>query len=146
MQNVETLNDLIQINNDRVAGYEKAALQTADEDLRVLFKGMADQSKQFAAELSRDVRLEGDEPTEGTTVKGKIYRAWMEVKASFGGDDRKGLLSSCEFGEDAAQKAYKSALAETDLSSEVRTIIEKQKTELRQSHDKIKAMRDMQVA
>ena len=146
MQNVETLNDLIRINNDRVAGYDKAALQTTDEDLRVLFKDMSSQSQQFSAELSRFVRSEGDEPTEGTTVSGKIYRAWMEVKASFGGDDRKGLLSSCEFGEDAAQKAYKSALAETDLAPDVRTVVEKQKTELRQAHDKIKALRDLQTA
>ena len=37
-ETVEVLNDLIQINNDRVAGYEKAIKETKneDEDLKVL--------------------------------------------------------------------------------------------------------------
>lgn len=91
MKNVETLNDLVKINNDRVAGYDKAAMQTADEDLRVLFTELSAQSRLYSNELTKFLRIEGDEPTEGTTFSGKIYRAWMDVKASFGGDDRKGL-------------------------------------------------------
>ncbi len=70
----------------------------------------------------------------------------MELKATFGGDDRKGLLSSCEYGEDAAQKAYHSALEEDDISADVRMLIEKQQNLLKQSHDKIKRLRDAQPA
>jgi uncharacterized protein (TIGR02284 family) len=70
----------------------------------------------------------------------------MDVKATFGGDSRKAVLASCEFGEDAAQKAYKEALEEKDLSPDVRTTIEKQKRTLREAHDKIKMMRDMAPA
>lgn len=146
MKNVEILNDLVEINNDRVAGYSKAAVQTTDEDLRALFTEFAAQSRQYANELTKHIRVEGDEPTEGTTVSGKIYRTWMDVKATFGGDDRKGLLSSCEFGEDAAQKAYKAALADDDITGEVRSLIESQKASLRQAHDKVKAMRDLATA
>jgi uncharacterized protein (TIGR02284 family) len=145
MNNAETLNDLIQINNDRVAGYEKAAMQTADEDLRTLFTSMASQSTQFASELKQFVRAEGEKPADGTTASGKIYRTWMDVKATFTGSNRKSLLASCEFGEDAAQKAYKEALTD-EVSADVRSLIEKQKAELRQAHDKIKNMRDAQPA
>ena len=81
-----------------------------------------------------------------TTTAGKIYRAWMDVKATFGGDSRKGVLASCEFGEDAAQKAYKEALEEDDLSPDVRRIIESQKAILRDAHDRIKMMRDTAAA
>lgn len=146
MKNVETLNDLVKINNDRVAGYDKAAMQTADEDLRVLFTELSAQSRLYSNELIKFLRIEGDEPTEGTTFSGKIYRAWMDVKASFGGDDRKGLLSSCEFGEDAAQKAYHSALAEKEITGDLRLLIENQKLALKLAHDKVKAMRDLAVA
>jgi uncharacterized protein (TIGR02284 family) len=146
MKHVETLNDLIRINNDRVDGYNKAALQTADEDLRTLFTSLASQSSQFAAELKKHVRSEGEDPAEGTTVSGKIYRTWMDVKAKFGGDDRKGLLSSCEFGEDAAQKAYKMALEDDDLPVDLRMLITDQKATLKQAHDKIRDMRDAQPA
>jgi uncharacterized protein (TIGR02284 family) len=142
MRNTEVLNDLIRINHDRVEGYEKAAAQTSEEDLRSIFSNMSNQSRQFANELERVVKQEGSDPADDTTVRGKIYRTWMDVKATFGGDDRKGILASCEFGEDAAQNAYRSALKEDDLDAPVRTMIESQRTSLKDAHDKIKQMRD----
>jgi uncharacterized protein (TIGR02284 family) len=77
---------------------------------------------------------------------GKIYRGWMDVKATFTGNDRTSILSACEFGEDAAQKAYEKALKKPGLSSDVRQLIQDQKDQLRMAHDKIKRMRDTQPA
>ena len=147
--NAEILNDLIQINNDRIEGYEKAIKETGigDNDLRSLFQTMANESRQYVSELQQHVVLEGEEPTKDTTVRGKIYRAWMDVKATFTGKDRKSILESCEYGEDAAQRAYERALEDSeDLSPDVATLIMDQKMQLRQSHDKIRALRDRQHA
>jgi uncharacterized protein (TIGR02284 family) len=146
MTNSEALRDLIRINNDRVTGYSKAATQTDDQDLQSLFSQFAQQSRQFANDLRRLVNDNDKDVTDETTTAGKIYRAWMDVKATFGGDDRKGVLASCEFGEDAAQRAYKEALKEDDLTIDVRATIESQKAILRQAHDKIKMMRDTAAA
>ena len=145
----EILNDLIEINNDRVRGYEKASKETntKDADLRSLFDDMATDSRRYANELSRFVRERGETPSDGTTLRGKLYRAWMDVKATFSGSDRKAILASCEFGEDAAQKAYKDALAsDAELPAEVRQVIVDQQSNLKQSHDRIKKMRDAQPA
>jgi uncharacterized protein (TIGR02284 family) len=145
----EVLNDLIQINNDRIQGYEKASKETAagDADLRALFDNMAAESRSYVNELTQHVAISGNEPADGTTVKGKIYRAWMDVKATFSGKDRKAILASCEYGEDAAQKAYDQALAsDAELPTEIRQLIAGQKSSLRKSHDKIKQMRDAQPA
>ena len=144
MKSQEALNDLIEINNDRVVGYEKAAAQADDVDLKSIFLANAAQSKKFAEELKGLVIRQGAEPAKDTTFRGKIYRTWMDVKATFGGDDRKGVLASCEFGEDAAQRAYKSALEDKDLLAESRSVVERQKDVLRGAHDRIKAMRDRQ--
>jgi uncharacterized protein (TIGR02284 family) len=146
MANSEVLNDLIRINNDRVTGYSKAAAQAKENDLQSLFSQLAQQSRQFATELRSLITDTDKEVTDETTAAGKIYRAWMDVKATFGGDSRKGVLASCEFGEDAAQKAYKEALEEDDLSPDVRAIIESQKATLRDAHDRIKMMRDTAAA
>lgn len=145
---IGVLNDLIEINNDRIEGYERAAAETKseDSDLRSLFNNMASESRQYVNELTRYVARTDDEPATGTTFKGKIYRAWMDVKATFTGKDRKSILASCEFGEDAAQRAYEQGLDEDDLDSEVRQLLTTQKQKLRASHDKIKAMRDTQPA
>jgi uncharacterized protein (TIGR02284 family) len=150
-KNNEILNDLIRINNDRATGYEKAAGETeaADQDLRSIFNSMSSESHAYASELGRYVMQSGGDPTDSTTVSGKIYRVWMDIKATFTGKDRKSILESCEFGEDAAQKAYKEALQSDSglkLSADIREMITRQKEKLKASHDRIKLLRDAQPA
>jgi uncharacterized protein (TIGR02284 family) len=141
---VEILNDLIEIHNDRVVGYEKAIdeLKEEDNDLNILFNEMIQESHRLKAELTKEVILLGAKPEEGTTASGKIYRAWMDVKTVFTGSDRETILSNCEFGEDAAQTAYRTALETEGSSIEVRTLLIDHQSELRMSHDRIRSLRD----
>src|SRR5262249_50737728 len=110
---IEILNDLVRINNDRVTGYENANKETAtkDSDLRDLFSDLASDSRSYAGQLSEYITRSGEEPARGTTGSGKVYRIWMDLKAAITGKDRKAILASCEFGEDAAQRAYEQALS-----------------------------------
>lgn len=145
--NAEILNDLILINNDRIAGYEKAMQEVRSEvaDLKALFVRMIGESHQYKMALATEVQALGKDAETGTTTSGKIYRAWMDVKAIFTGHDRKTILNNCEFGEDSAQKAYQMALDEEDLSLNLRTLINEQKMALKISHDEIKRLRDAQL-
>lgn len=140
----EVLNDLIEINNDRIVGYQKAIdeLKDEDTDLKSVFLKMVGESQQLKTALVSEVKSAGVEPQEGTTASGKIYRAWMDVKAMFTGGDRKTVLDNCENGEDAAQRAYKMALESDELLANHRSLIQAQKMTLKQSHDEIKRMRD----
>ena len=145
----EVLNDLIRINNDRTQGYVNASEKTKsiDVDLQATFNKMADQSRKFAAELTNEVNKYGGQPATDTTTGGKIHRAWLDVKATFSGKDRHAILESCEYGEDAAQKAYKAALAsDAEISAETRKLITDQQSSLKRSHDVIKNYRDAQEA
>jgi uncharacterized protein (TIGR02284 family) len=132
-KNVAVLNDLIEINNDRVTGYEKAAKETAreDADLRTVFMEMADESRTYLGELKNLVQNAGEVPATDTTKRGKIYRVWMDLKSAITGHNRKAILASCEFGEDAAQRAYNAALEENELSTEVRSVITEQRSSLK---------------
>ncbi|MCD6013274.1 MAG: aldehyde dehydrogenase [Flavipsychrobacter sp.] len=140
----EVINDLVKINNDRIEGYETAIKETkdGDSDLRSLFQSMKQDSMQLKQELANVLARYGEDPTKGTRADGKIYRAWMDVKATFSGNSRKAVLENCEYGEDAAQKAYKNAISDNDLPSEVRTIIVSQQSILKADHDKIRQLRD----
>ena len=143
------LNDLIRINNDRVVGYEKAIeeLKAADADLKTLFQRYISESSQYAQELTQEVTRLGGDPADGTTNSGKIYRVWMDLKAAIAGKDRQTILNNCEFGEDAAQKAYDTALnSDVDLEPSVRDLVVRQKATLKTGHDEVKRLRDLQKA
>jgi uncharacterized protein (TIGR02284 family) len=150
MQNavtIEILNDLIQINNDRIKGYTRAIeeLKDNDTDLIVLFETMIDQSREARNALGKEVQVLGGDMDTGTTVSGKIYKAWMDIKAVFSGHDRKTILANCEFGEDAAQRAYDAALNAENLPHFLREMIEQQKRSFREAHDQVRALRDSVV-
>lgn len=140
----EVLNDLIKINNDRIEGYQKAIsqLEPTDVDLKTLFSGFIAQSDSLKSKLQHEVSGLGEVVEDSTTTSGKVYRAWMDVKAVFVGDDRQAALENCEFGEDAAQKAYSSAEQDEDINPNVRALITQQKLDLKDSHDKVKQLRN----
>ncbi|HEX6225403.1 MAG TPA: PA2169 family four-helix-bundle protein [Chryseolinea sp.] len=142
---IEILNDLIKINNDRIKGYEKAIenTETLEAELKTLYGRMAEESYTYNRELSEEVVNAGGKPADDTTIPGKIYHAWMDVKATFSGQDTKSTLAACEFGEDAAQKAYAKALEkDSPLPREVYDLIARQKSLLKGSHDLIRQFRD----
>ncbi|OAQ39821.1 aldehyde dehydrogenase [Pedobacter psychrophilus] len=144
----EILNDLVKINNDRIEGYTNAIenLEAKDGDLKSLFIAMIDESRKCKMALSNELNVLKADTDPGTTNSGKLYRVWMDVKAAFTGHDRKSVLENCEFGEDAAQTAYKTASEDEDLPNHLRVLVLEQKSILKQSHDKIKALRDQQVS
>ena len=146
-KSAEILNDLVRINNDRIVGYEKAIEELKDEDgdLKTIFLDMIAKSRSYKMALATELSVLGSEIESDTTTSGKIYRAWMDVKVAFTGKDRKAILSSCEFGEDAAQSAYKTALEDDYLSAHLRSIVSEQKHSLKLAHDQIKALRDQQA-
>ena len=119
-------------------------MKDGDSDLKSLYVEMIGQSHKHKSTLAQEVQVLGGDAETGTTASGKIYRAWMDVKAVFTGHDRQTVLNNCEFGEDAAQKAYKMALETEGLPADLRSTIIGQKADLRTSHDKIKALRDSQ--
>ena len=141
---IDVINDLVVINNDRIEGYKTAAEETKDEDLKTLFLSSIRTSQKCKNELEGEVLRLNGKVAEGTMASGKIFRAWMDVKAAFTGKDRKAILESCEFGEDAAVKAYQHTLTDhlEDLSAEQQHLIREQYNLIKADHDKIKSMRD----
>ncbi len=143
---IGVLNDLIRINNDRIVGYERAIKETKDSDVDMIavFTKMAEQSRKYVTELIQEVARLGGDAAKDTTVSGKIYRVWMDMKSAITGKDRESIIGSCEYGEDVAQRAYEAALeSDAYMSTEIRQMISNQKKELKTSHDTIKNYRDL---
>jgi uncharacterized protein (TIGR02284 family) len=137
------INELIEINNDRVAGFEKAIADINSEniDLKELFQGYAEQSRKYGQELSAIVGSV-EEVETGTSVSGTLHRVWIDVKSIFGGSDRAGILSEAERGEDAIKKAYQNALTDENLPFDASETIRSQAIGINSAHDQIKALRD----
>jgi uncharacterized protein (TIGR02284 family) len=142
-ETIEVLNDLIQINSDRIIGYEKAIRQTnvEDTDLKILYASMVAEGHRMKIALATEVQALGAEIEHLTTASGKIYRAWMDVKAMFAGNNRQTVLANCEQGEQAVQRAYRMALNQ-DLPIYIRELLTRQQDALYASMGEIRSVGD----
>ena len=143
-ETVDILNDLVKINNDRIEGYEKALkdLKDEDADLKPLFLSFIDQSRKIKMTLGTELEVLGGDIDQGTTGGGSLYRAWMDLKATFTGHTRHAVLAACEYGEDAAQKAYETALNTEHIPAHLVDTLMDEKENLKASHNQVKALRD----
>jgi uncharacterized protein (TIGR02284 family) len=141
---IEAFNSLIVINNDRIEGYKTAEAEAQETDLKMLFSDLMETSVQNRKELIAEVNRLGGTPDEGTRVTGKFFRVWMDVKAALTGNDRKSILDSCEYGEDAALETYKKVLIQDhqDTNSKEQDMLNKHYALLKSDHDKITDLRD----
>ncbi|MBG8554944.1 ferritin-like domain-containing protein [Hymenobacter guriensis] len=121
-----TLQELLLFVNDRIAGYERAVAESQDAELRGYYKQLVSQSQQFANDLNAHLARVGGQREDETTLKGKVYRAWMDAKAAVTGSDEKAILGSNVYGEEWALKAYEDALRDQTLNSPVRQAIQRQ--------------------
>lgn len=138
---IDVLNDLVNINYDRVYGYERAIedVESSDVDLKAVFSKYADQSRKYVTYRQQVIQENGGEPATDSTVRGKLFRVWMDFKATLTGKGRQSILDSCEFGEDAAQRAYEDALKTEDhLPDNIRQMIAQQQSELKSAHDSVR--------
>ncbi len=137
-KSISVLNDVIEILNDRIEGYERAMkdVEFEDVDLKAMFANMVHESREFRNELIQEVTAMGGEPEKGTTTSGQIHKAWMDLKSAFTGKDRESILSSCEFGDNAALDTYRDALDE-NISSNLRETLLRQMNSIQRTHDSL---------
>ncbi|HEU5289172.1 MAG TPA: PA2169 family four-helix-bundle protein [Cyclobacteriaceae bacterium] len=144
---IAVLNDLIKINGDRITEYEKAAasLNNSELMLKALFYQMSDESLEINYHLADKVIELGGEPANESSVPGRIYHLWKDIRATFSGEDTAALtvLEMCDFGEDATQWAYKEVIEQSnDFPEEIRRMIMKQQFLLKMSQDLIRNQRN----
>lgn len=142
---VDSLNELVQINNDRIRGYQSSIDNVQDAKLADLFRHMILQSQKFRSELADHiVRMDGKAVEEATStdLSSKFHRAWIDIKASVADNKKATVLSSVEFGEGIAVDAYEDAIEDEDVPSHIKGVLQNQLTELRAARDQVKALHE----
>jgi uncharacterized protein (TIGR02284 family) len=143
----EILNDLISIHNDRIAGYEQALSRVTDmdDDLKYAFENIILKAGKYKMQLSEKMKGLDVTGKKATTILGKIYRAWMDLKMTFTGNTRKAIIAYCKYNEDIAQCAYQAALnVHVDMNSDIRLLLEDQQDALLQTYNEVKKNREEQ--
>lgn len=134
---ISTLNNLIETCKDGQEGFRQAAEGVKDSHLRSMFNGFSLQRAQFAGELQTEVGNLGGDPERSGSVSGSLHRGWINMKSAITGGSESAIISECERGEDSAKKNYREAL-ENELPANIRSIVERQYSQVQQTHDQVR--------
>jgi uncharacterized protein (TIGR02284 family) len=136
---ISTLNNLIETCKDGQNGFQTAADGIKNSELKTLFHTYSRQRAQFAGELQGEVRRLGGDPEKTGSVAATLHRGWINIKSAVTGEDEAAVISECERGEDSAVRNYQDAI-NAGLPADVRAIVERQYTQVKEAHDRIRAL------
>ena len=139
---ISTINNLIETLKDGQEGFKQAAEGVKDPQLKSLFNDYSQQRSRFATELQSQARSLGEpEPETSSTAAGALHRSWINLKSAVTRGDDHAILAECERGEDSAVEEYKKAI-DQNLSAQLREIVSRQYSEIKNTHDRIRNLRD----
>ena len=140
-ESVDTLNSLIETLKDGQEGFQTAAKDVKDPNIRSTFAQFAAERGQMAEELASQVRQFGEDPDQSGSVAAAAHRGWMNLKSALGGGE-KAILNEAERGEDSAVSEFEKALKENTLPQDIQMVVRRQYTQVKSAHDRVKALRD----
>lgn len=140
---IEVLQELNQFVNDRIEGYKHASELTKNPAHKSYYDNLIQESNSFSREINSTISSFGGTREEGTTMKGKFYRGWMDVKNTVAGRDEESIIKSNLYGEEWAQKAYNDALEhKAELPQNIVQMVEKQKQASVETCQKLHQMKE----
>nr|WP_315165952.1 PA2169 family four-helix-bundle protein [uncultured Flavobacterium sp.] len=147
-KSIVVLNNLIEINNDRIQVYETATIVTEESDLKNLFSEFQKTSEIFKSELAEEVQKMGGIPVDVIKKNNFFVKLWMNFKAKLVDKDREDILNTLEYKEFVAIKSYKETLTDNidHLTVELLIILKSQQLLLTAHHDKVKKLGDLMLS
>ena len=133
---VSTLNSLIKTTLYSVKGFEEAAENVDATRFSSQFREFAQERRQVVTTLQTEVRRLGGNPEDDSSFLAAAHRTFMNLKDAVTGRDDKAIVEEVERGEDYIKEKYQAALSDTDLSPEVRQVIEQAYQSIRRGHDR----------
>ena len=137
---VSTLNNLIVTCKDGQEGFRNAAEGVTSIELKTLFNNCAQKRAELLSEIHSEVRRLGGDPDQSGTISEALLRGWLNMKQVMTGKNETAVVDEAERGEDVAVKNYQQALKE-NLPPDVRVIVVRQYTQIKEAHDRISALK-----
>lgn len=138
------LNDLLEKTYDAQRGYANAAEITEHAQLKRWFAEQGARRTEYAASITKELKVMNQEPELDGSFKGDMHRGWMNLKAALSLNKDEAILEECITGEKRAIEEYKKVLEHrSELPPTVATILEVQKDEIQATVNTINRLEDI---
>ena len=135
--NIRLLNGLIATTIDSIDGYDEAAKAVDSGRFAELFRARANERRQVAGQLRREVARLGGNPEDDGTLLAAAHRGFLDLKAAVTTRDDNAVVAEVERGEDHIKSKFEEALKDDKLSPETRGVIESAFQSVKSGHDQM---------
>lgn len=140
-ETVRKLQDLIQANIDSVSGLREAAEVVDDPKVALLFRSIAGERSELAAELQNHVMFNQERPrTEGSWLA-KLHRLWVDFRGTANTGEPDVVLAEAERADDFLKYAYEAVLKAT-AGSPINDLLLKHYKTVKTGGDQIRELRE----
>lgn len=139
-QTADTLSELSGACEDSHHGFLIAAQNVQNPDLQHLFYACAGKRLNFRMELQTFVAGLGIMPRSSGKAGAALRRAWITALGKLGSASDHVILTQLEIGEGSTAAAYQEAFTH-DLISDAKDLIQRQYADIKETHDRIHALR-----
>ena len=135
---ITVLNSLIKTLNDSINGYQESAKDIGNQRLASLFQDRAMERQQVVTQLQAEVGRLGGDPSSSGSLLGGAHQVFLDMKSAITGKDDQAILNEVQRGEEYLRDKFDTALAETDLSSSTRSVLQQAAQSVRQGADSVR--------
>jgi uncharacterized protein (TIGR02284 family) len=141
---IDAIRTLIQVNEDRIQGYESAMKESKEADLKSNFFRFIQSSRRSKTQLVRVLVQSGAAPVREFRQNGRFYGMLRNLKAAIRGRDRLSIFRCWENVEDLVAEMYEriSQYEGFDGSSDYAGIIGSQRSVLEADRNKVRVFRE----
>lgn len=139
-ETLDALKDLVRINVDSAQGWDRAAADVKDANLKAFFQRVGQQRAGFAHELRRFVEMRDEDVSMSSSLSATLHRWWIDLRSTVQGNEY-AVLAEAERGEDVIKHTYEKTLPKVG-GSPLMSVLNDQYAQVKATHDQVRDMRD----
>jgi uncharacterized protein (TIGR02284 family) len=126
------LTDILHINRTSVKGYQEAAEEVKNADLKAKLSQFSQQRAGFVSDLEGFAKQYGIDAKDNTAesvvadATAAVHRGWINIKSAITGQNDSSVLEAAETGEATALKTYETVLSSNDVPAGAKTVFQQQ--------------------
>ena len=136
----ELLNVLLTRNIDAEKGFERAAKEIENPNIKGFFRNNYKKHYQFCHEIKEMVENIGGEPNKGGSLVADAHRLWMNLKETFAKNSESTVIKECLRGEKIVINEYKKAIESPAIRRDYREQLEEQLDFIEKSKEEMEGM------
>ncbi|WP_333676173.1 PA2169 family four-helix-bundle protein [Dyella sp.] len=139
-EDIAVLNRLIEATIDSVDGYDEAAKDVKNPQIRAIFQRRARERQAACASLQSQVKALGGQPQDEGTMLASMHRVFVNLRSAVRAGDL-AVIDEVERGEDHIKAKYDDAISEAGLSTTSLAAVQHAYASVRSAHEEMSRLK-----